>query len=215
MRGFIIFVTGAAFGAAGTLMWLRKDFDEKLEEAKYQLNNVEKRIDENTEKVEKRSKRTQRTIDILNKKVKEYEAEIKKLQYGAVEGSQSGVEALVREDRDSGVSGDGEDDLPFTARPDGPKEGLVDTPYPISERDFIDDGKEDFDKVTLFYYTDDVLSEEDGAVIEDPGYLLGEDWKDSIGKFVPGEAFIRNEKRGTDYNVVCEEMRYSDEFRED
>ena len=63
-------------------------------------------------------------------------------------------------------------------------------------------------------YQDDILAEEEGTVIEDPKYLVGEDWKKHIGKYVEDEAFIRNERVTTDYNIVCENLTYADEFGE-
>lgn len=212
MKEILIFVGGAIVGAAGALFWLRKDFEEKLEEAQSRIETVEEQIDENTKKVEKNAEKIKSTTAKLNKKVRDYSKMCEKNGYSAKKGSQSDVEALIRDDRNDGEESEGEDDLPF----EGPSEGIADNPYPISEDDYIYTNKEDFEKVTLFYYRGDgVLAEEDGTVVEDWRYNVGEDWQDSIGKFTEDEAFIRNEKLSTDYNIVCEDLNYSDEFGEE
>ena len=209
MKNLLIFLGGAVCGAVGALWYLRKDYQDKLEEAEARLNAIEEQVEENTKVVEKNAEKITKTTAKLAKKARDYSKMCEKLKYKDENGPVSAIEALVREDRDSGESAEEEDDLPF----EGPSEGLNDVPYEISDKDFIHDGKEDYDKVTLFYYRgDDVLAEEDGTVVEDWTYNVGENWKDAIGKFVDDEAFIRNERRSTDYNIVCEDMSYSDEF---
>lgn len=212
MKNILIFLGGAVCGAVGALWYLRKDYEAKLEEAEVRLNAVEEQVEENTKKVEENTKKITKNASKLAKKARDYSKMCEKLQYKDENGPVSAVEALIREDREKDESVDQEDDLPF----EGPSEGLNDVPYGISDKDFIHDGKEDFDKVTIFYYRgDDVLAEEDGTVIEDWKYNVGEDWKDQVGRFVDDEAFIRNERTGTDYNIVCEDMSYTDEFGED
>lgn len=215
MKNLLVFLAGAIVGAGGTLLWLRKDFNEKLEEERCRVDELEKKIDNNTEQVKKNTEKVQKTTKNLAKKARNYNKMCEDLQYKNAEESVSGPEALIREDRDDRDVEDDADDLPFLEHSDAPKEGLADEPYAISEKDFIHDEKEDFDKVTLFYYADDILAEEDGTVIEDPKYLVGNNWKDYIGKYVDDEAFVRNERVSTDYNIVCEDLRYSDEFGEE
>lgn len=212
MKEIIIFLGGVVVGAAGAVFWLRKEFEGKLEEAEMRLDAVEKQVDENTKTVEKNAEKVTKNAAKLNKKVREYNKMCEKHGYSAQNTSESGVEALVREERVKNVSDDDADDVPFT----GPSEGPSDEPYAISDTEFIHDEKENYTKVTLFYYRgDDILSEEDGAVVEDWKYNVGEDWKEYIGKFVEDEAFIRNDRISTDYNIVCEDMSYSDEFGDD
>ena len=212
MKNLLIFLGGAVCGAVGALWYLRKDYEAKLEEAEVRLNAVEEQVEENIKVVEKNAEKITKTTAKLAKKARDYSKMCEKLQYKDENGPVSAVEALIREDREKDESVDQEDDLPFK----GPSEGLNDVPYGISDKDFIHDGKEDFDKVTIFYYRgDDVLAEEDGTVIKDWKYNVGEDWKDQIGRFVDDEAFIRNERIGTDYNIVCEDMSYTDEFGEE
>lgn len=212
MKNVLIFLGGAVVGAFGALVWLRKDFQEKLEETEAKINAVESQVEANTEKVKKNSEKVQNTTKKLAKKARDYSKMCEKLEYKAADGPKSDLEALIREDRDETEAAEDEDDLPFEEASEGPAR----EPYAISDQDFIHGSKEDFEKVTIFYYREDnVLAEEDGTVIEDWKYNVGEDWKDYIGKFVDDEAFIRNEKTSTDYNIVCEDMKYSDEFGDD
>jgi hypothetical protein len=95
---------------------------------------------------------------------------------------------------------------------DSPKEGPIDEPYGISVDDFLVGNKE-FDKTTLTYYKGDgVLATEEGDVVEDIPYILGEFWEQNIGKYEDSVAYIRNERAGTDYEVVCEDRNYTDDY---
>ena len=212
MKEVFIFLGGVVVGAAGAIFWLRKEFEGKLEEAEMRLDAVEKQVDKNTKTVKENAEKVTKNAAKLNKKVREYNKMCEKHGYSAQNTSESGVEALVREERVKNVSDDDADDVPFI----GPSEGPSDEPYAISDTEFIHDEKESYSKVTLFYYRgDDILAEEDGTVVEDWKYNVGDDWKEYISKFVEDEAFIRNDRISTDYNIVCEDMSYSDEFGDD
>lgn len=215
MKNVLIFVGGMVVGAAGALFWLRKEFNAKLEEAQMRIETIEKEVEDNTKKVEKNSKKINSTTAKMNRKVREYNKMCEKHGYSTENSDKSDVEALIRDSRKDLDSEDGDDDLPFE-EPSSPSEGIASEPYAISDKDFIYGNKEDFEKVTVFYYRgDDILAEEDGTVIEDWRYNVGEDWKDAIGKFIEDEAYIRNEKLSTDYNIVCEDLNYSDEWGEE
>ena len=59
-----------------------------------------------------------------------------------------------------------------------------------------------------------VLCTEEGDIIQDPIYLIGdrEDWMREVGKSEDNIAYIRNEKIATDYEIICESKSYGDDW---
>ena len=97
---------------------------------------------------------------------------------------------------------------------DSPSEGPVDEPYGISSEDFIGTRPE-YDKTTLTFYMNDlIMANEEGDVIQDPAYLVGEreEWMREVGTSEDNIAYIRNEKIATDFEIICENKSYTDDW---
>ena len=176
------FVGGAVIGALGTLLWLRKEYNKKVEEA----------VIEN----EKRNAANE------TKKVKDIEEKAEKKAYERVNQELLKRHGYTSDDAESVVRDKLPDDM-------GPE-----TPYGISGDDYLMTRRE-YDKVSLMYYDDGVLACEDGTVVEDILYVLGPNWMKEIGKYDEDTAYIRNDRSGADYEVICEHMTYSDMHGED
>ena len=83
-------------------------------------------------------------------------------------------------------------------------------PYVIPPKDFGDDP--DYKTVSLTYYADKVLTDEDNHVIN-PGRiddLIGEDSLTHFGEYEDDSVFVRNEKRKTDYEILLDMSNYLD-----
>ena len=83
-------------------------------------------------------------------------------------------------------------------------------PYVIPPEDFGDDP--DYKTVSLTYYADKVLTDEDNHVIN-PGRiddLIGEDSLTHFGEYEEDSVFVRNEKRKTDYEILLDMSNYLD-----
>ena len=81
-------------------------------------------------------------------------------------------------------------------------------PYVIPPEDFGDDP--DYKTVSLTYYADKVLTDEDNHVIN-PGRiddLIGEDSLTHFGEYEEDSVFVRNEKRKTDYEILLDMSKY-------
>lgn len=75
----------------------------------------------------------------------------------------------------------------------------------ISEDEFGDNG---FETITLIYYADDVLTDDNDDIIEDIEETLGD--AGSLLNGLKDALYVRNEKRGCDYEVLPDLRRYSD-----
>ena len=83
-----------------------------------------------------------------------------------------------------------------------PSEGYAD-PYSISYPDFADENSHFEKKSLLYYINDDILIyDETSEQVDDDSMILGDDWRDAIGEYEEGTAYIRNEKISTDFEII-------------
>lgn len=81
-------------------------------------------------------------------------------------------------------------------------------PYVISLDEFSMD-RLDHDKIILIYYSDEIIADERGTVVQDPRGV-GEDFVESFGdrSSDPNIVYIRNERIKADFEIVREERTY-------
>lgn len=210
-QGLLIFTTGAAAGAVGSLFYLRAEFKKKVDEEISARDMAIRELKREKEKSDREAENANREID---SKVSERLS--KALGY-----SEDNVSVMVRKPRRerSGASesvSERRKDVVYSVDENGevaPSEPPDDL-EPITSEDFLMTRKE-YDKTTLiFYEKDGVLSNEDGDVVEDPPILIGESyfWRAQIGKSEDDIAYIRNNRVATDYEIVCEDKAYKEEW---
>jgi hypothetical protein len=83
-------------------------------------------------------------------------------------------------------------------------------PYVISPDDF--DEHDDYEVVSLVYYSDKVLTDEDDNIIEDVEGMVGEESLNHFGEYEDDSVFVRNDERKTDYEILLDERRFADVF---
>lgn len=70
---------------------------------------------------------------------------------------------------------------------------------------------EDYEKVVLMYYADDILADdESGEIVDNPDYLVGNDFANHFGDYEADTVFIRNDTEET-YYEICRDDRTYDE----
>lgn len=82
----------------------------------------------------------------------------------------------------------------------------VDEPYAITAEEFAE--LEDYETVTLYYYADDVLTDELGNVIDDPEDTVGTDTLDAFNESYLDSIYVRNDARKTDYEILRDKDDY-------
>ncbi len=81
-------------------------------------------------------------------------------------------------------------------------------PYVISPDDF---GSVDgYEQISLTYYADGVLTDEDDAVIDNVDEVVGEDSLTSFGAFEDDSVFVRNDILKADYEILLDERKFSE-----
>lgn len=81
-------------------------------------------------------------------------------------------------------------------------------PFVISPDDFglIDD----FEQITLEYYADGILADEDQSIIENVEDLVGFDSLSHFGEYEDDCVCVRNERYRVDYEILRNNIRYAD-----
>ena len=84
----------------------------------------------------------------------------------------------------------------------------MDRPHVITPESF--DTIYGYDTVTLTYYADGVLADDDDNIIEDPDILVGDDFADHYGEYEEDTVFVRNDEFKTDYEICRDHRNFSD-----
>ena len=84
----------------------------------------------------------------------------------------------------------------------------VDKPYVISPEEF--DDHEDYETVSLTYYSDGVLTDERDNVIEDVEGTVGEDSLTHFGEYEDDSVFVRNDDLKIDYEILADDRKFSE-----
>lgn len=84
----------------------------------------------------------------------------------------------------------------------------VEKPYVISPDEF--DEFDDYQTVSLTYYEDDVLTDDDNEIVDDIEGTVGTDFARHFGEYEEDSVHIRNDSRKCDYEILRDSRRYSD-----
>lgn len=70
-------------------------------------------------------------------------------------------------------------------------------------------GEEDYEEVSLTYYADGVLTDEQDNPIEDVASMVGADYASHFGEYEDDSVFIRNDRLRTDFEILADQRKYS------
>lgn len=84
----------------------------------------------------------------------------------------------------------------------------VKKPYILSPAEFSSD--EAYQTETLFYFEDEVLTDDDYNPIEDVEGMVGEESLTTFGQYEDDAVYVRNERYLTDYEIILEPRRFAD-----
>lgn len=87
------------------------------------------------------------------------------------------------------------------------KHTMENRPYVIPPEEF---GETGYKKVSLNYYDDGVLTNENDDVISDVDNVVGKDSLSKFGEYEPDSVYVRNEREKTDYEILADTRCYSD-----
>lgn len=88
------------------------------------------------------------------------------------------------------------------------EEMSTDKPYVIMPEAFME--YEEYDHISLTYYADNVLTDENDEIIEDVEETVGEESLSHFGEYEDDSVYVRNDARKCDYEILLDQRNYSD-----
>jgi len=84
----------------------------------------------------------------------------------------------------------------------------VKSPYTISPDEFGEN--EDYDTISLMYYADKILADEDDEIVQDIADKIGYESLTTFGEYEDDAVFVRNDTLKCDYEILLDQRTYSD-----
>ena len=188
MSKFLIFVSGAALGAATTWYILKEQYKQRQQEDRESMQAAFNRMrdEENNEK----GYSVPKSVEVCEKpELKEFVEKIQKAGY--VDYSSLAAEAKKAKE--------------------APVEETLDEvaemkPYVISPDEF--DSREGYDIQSLTYYADGVLTDVNDIPVENVDDIVGEESLKHFGEFEEDSVYVRNERLGVEYEILLDSRTY-------
>lgn len=82
------------------------------------------------------------------------------------------------------------------------KDAVTEIPFVIPPEEFGNLESEGYSKISLTYYADDVLADDDDELVEDVEGWVGEDATDHFGEYDDDVVYVRNHKLKIDFEIL-------------
>lgn len=194
MFGFVIFVAGAGVGSALTWVFTKKKYSDlaqkEIDSVKEAFSNrkevfKEQEKDDNNDNSGESDSQADKAAKALNKK-------------SIVDYSNfSKYEELNKK---------------YSNNESDEKLGK-ECPYVISPDEFGE--LDDYEKVSLTYYKDGVLTDDNDDIIEDVDAVVGLASLTHFGEYEDDSVFVRNDQRMCDYEILLDIRTYSDAMKKE
>lgn len=183
ITGFVIFVMGAAVGSVATWQYTKRKYEQIAQEEIDSVKEVfSKRESDSEIKVEVSDSQPAKVEKVAEKPdISEYAARLEKEGYTNY----------------SGIRSRKEEQMP-----------MEEEPYVISPEEFGE--FEEYEKISLSYYADQVLADENDELIEDVEGVVGMESLTHFGEYEDDSVFVRNDRLKCDYEILLDQRTYSE-----
>lgn len=182
---FMMFVVGAAVGSIVTWRYIDKKYEqiaqEEIDSVKEVFAKREHDSTENNDVVRKKASNAKEKPNIV-----EYAAKLREQGY-------TNYADIEPETNEEGVNEESMD---------------IDMPYVIPPEEFGE--FDDYERIGLTYYADQVLTDEDDELVEDIEDTVGFDSLSHFGEYEDDSVFVRNDRLKCDYEILLDQRNYSD-----
>lgn len=204
MKNFFTFVTGLVIGSVVTYVVVKDKFEkiaqEEIDSVKEVFGRrVEKEADKKVEKI------AEKEVEKIRKEYNDYSSLTKNYTSYSKNETEEDDCAQVEEDDDCANVEDEDGVEIFEVE----RASNSDRPYVIDPWDF--GGEDGYDTITLNYYADGVLTDDDNNVIEDEEIddIVGKDFAEHFGEYEKDCVCVRNDRLKTDYEICRDLIEYS------
>ena len=187
--GFVMFVLGAAVGSVVTWQYTKKKYEQIAQE---EIDSVKEIFS-----------RRESAADVEITAPKPQTAKI-----GKPEEKPDITEYAARLERDgyTNYSNVGAEQKKEE------QETMEIKPYVISPEEFGE--FEDYERISLSYYADQVLADEDDEKVDDVDNVVGLESLTHFGEFEDDSVFVRNDRLKCDYEILLDQRTYSDVMKQ-
>lgn len=193
ITSFMMFIFGAAIGSVATWQYIKKKYEQIAQEEIDSVKETFSKLVVKSKDNESEENNNTRTIVERAKdkpSVAEYAAWLRRRGYANYSDTDSFS-------KDSNVSKEEVD------------ENMInDKPYVISPDEFGE--FYDYEKISLTYYADQVLADDDDELVEDIEETVGFESLNAFGEYEDDSVFVRNDRLKCDYEILLDQRKYSD-----
>lgn len=87
----------------------------------------------------------------------------------------------------------------------------ADIPYVITPDEFGE--FDEYEKISLTYYSDGVLADDNDDVVDDVEEIVGSESLTHFGEYEEDSVFVRNDQRKCDYEILLDQRTYDEVMR--
>ena len=190
----LAFLAGAAVGGGSVCYVLKARYEEISEQDIYSAKQA----------FRAREEKLQREIDNLKERLESPDKDVEEPKT---------IQASASKNREKGDINDyakmvNRVQYSRTSVPQ-PPEHEVEAPYVISPDEFGE--MEGYTQISLTYFDDGILSDENGVIIDEPEDIVG-DALDHFGEYEEDSVFVRSDPKRCDYEILRDLRSYA-EFR--
>lgn len=187
--GFVMFVLGAAVGSVATWQYTKKKYEriaqEEIDSVKEIFSKRESAADVEIVTPEPQTAKVGKPEEKPD--ITEYAARLEREGYT----NYSNVSAGEKKEE---------------------QEAMEMKPYVISPEEFGE--FEDYERISLSYYADQVLADEDDEKVDDVDNVVGLESLTHFGEFEDDSVFVRNDRLKCDYEILLDQRTYSDVMKQ-
>ena len=189
----LIFVAGAAIGSVVTWKMVKTKYEQIAQEEIESVREAFGRsIDEDDTEESTEDESGIKGVDPDSPSVaEEIRGIVKKLGY---------VTELPEEENPTETTEEKEEN-----KEEEEEEEMDSKPYVISPDEF---GDCEYITVSLSYYLDGIVTNEQGKIVTNTDELIGEDFADHFGEYEEDSVFVRNDRLGMDFEILKDYRDY-------
>lgn len=177
---FVMFAVGATVGSVITWQYIKKKYERIAQEEIDSVKAIFLRKDSDMEV----------TVSDIPQ-----QAELRKVEE---KPDISEYEALMEKEGYTNYSGMGKEE----------RASMESKPYVITPEEFGE--FEEYEKISLTYYGDQVLADENDELVEDVEGAVGFESLTHFGEYEDDSVFVRNDRLKCDYEILLDQRTYSE-----
>lgn len=186
------FIFGGAAGSAATYFIVKNRFEKKSDD---EINSVKEHLKKHYE-----NKKEITTRNGHSKKAKKEASDQKEVDVPKDVPGYMDYSKLAKPYNKA-------DDGTAPKKDQGSSKKIISAPYVISPSEY---SNSEYDCVTLIYYADKVLADDDYNVISNPKDIVGPDALSSFGQYDPDVVYVRDDIAQKDYEIILSNDKYSE-----